>query len=99
MASLREVRTARLLSIRALAQQAGVAPSTVYLIEAGRTTPRFTVIRLAHRQMKRDLIVQVAFKLRSSDQRDHARLGLMTRFLPAQSWRDLDALLNYGRPW
>ena len=45
MASLREVRTARLLSIRALAQQAGVAPSTVYLIEAGRTIPRFTVIR------------------------------------------------------
>ena len=45
MASLREVRAARLLSIRALAQQAGVAPSTVYLIEAGRTTPRFSVIR------------------------------------------------------
>jgi len=45
MGSLREVRTARLLSIRALAQQAGVAPSTVYLIEAGRTIPRFTVIR------------------------------------------------------
>jgi transcriptional regulator with XRE-family HTH domain len=45
MASLRAVRAARLLSIRALAQQAGVAPSTVYLIEAGRTTPRFPVIR------------------------------------------------------
>jgi DNA-binding XRE family transcriptional regulator len=45
VASLREVRAERLLSIRELAQQAGVAPTTVYLIEVGRTTPRFGVIR------------------------------------------------------
>jgi transcriptional regulator with XRE-family HTH domain len=45
MASLRAVRAERLLSIRALAQQAGVAPSTVYLIEAGRSVPRFSVMR------------------------------------------------------
>jgi transcriptional regulator with XRE-family HTH domain len=45
MPSLREVRAARLLSIRELAQQAGVAPSTVYVIEAGRATPRLRVIR------------------------------------------------------
>jgi DNA-binding XRE family transcriptional regulator len=45
MPSLREVRAARLLSIRELAQQAGVAPSTIYLIETDRVTPRPRVIR------------------------------------------------------
>jgi transcriptional regulator with XRE-family HTH domain len=45
VASLRAVRADRLLSIRALAQQAGVAPSTVYLIETGRTVPRLSVVR------------------------------------------------------
>jgi transcriptional regulator with XRE-family HTH domain len=43
--SLREVRAARLVALRELAELAGVAPSTIYLIEAGRTTPRFSVIR------------------------------------------------------
>ena len=42
---LRHVRAERLLSIRELARQASVAPSTVYLIEAGRTTPRPRVVR------------------------------------------------------
>jgi transcriptional regulator with XRE-family HTH domain len=45
VASLRAVRAERLLTIRGLAQQAGVAPSTVYLIEAGRTVPRLSVVR------------------------------------------------------
>ena len=45
MPSLRELRAARLLSIRELAHRAQVAPSTIYLIEAGRTTPRPRVIR------------------------------------------------------
>lgn len=45
MTSLREARADRLLSIRELARQASVAPSTVYLIESGRTTPRPWVAR------------------------------------------------------
>jgi len=43
--SLREVRAERLLSIRELAQLASVAPSTIFLIEAGRTTPHLAVVR------------------------------------------------------
>ncbi len=42
---LREVRAERLLSIRELARLAGVAPSTIYLTEAGRTMPRASVMR------------------------------------------------------
>ena len=43
--SLREVRADGLLSLLELASLADVAPSTIYLIEAGRTTPRLSVIR------------------------------------------------------
>lgn len=43
--SLRAVRAERLLSIRELAQLASVAPSTIFLIEAGRTTPQLAVVR------------------------------------------------------
>lgn len=42
---LRDVRVDALLSMRELARLAGVAPSTIYLIEAGRTTPHPTVMR------------------------------------------------------
>ena len=45
MPSFREMRFARLLTMRELAQRAGVSPSTVYLIEAGRTRPSFRVMR------------------------------------------------------
>jgi DNA-binding XRE family transcriptional regulator len=45
MVSLRELRAERLLSIRELARRASVAPSTIYLIEAGRTIPRQRVAR------------------------------------------------------
>jgi len=45
MATLRELRAERLLSIRDLAQRAHVAPSTVFLIESGRTIPRQRVAR------------------------------------------------------
>jgi transcriptional regulator with XRE-family HTH domain len=44
MPSLREVRVARLLAIRELAQRAGVAASTIYLLEAGRSRPSLRVI-------------------------------------------------------
>jgi DNA-binding XRE family transcriptional regulator len=43
--SLRDVRAERLLSIRELAHLAGVAPSTIYMIEVGRSTPRLGVVR------------------------------------------------------
>jgi len=45
MASLREIRAERLLSIRDLARRASVAPSTIFLIEAGRSIPRQRVAR------------------------------------------------------
>lgn len=49
MVSLREIRAERLLSIRELARQASIAPSTIFLIEAGRTVPSQRVARqIAH---------------------------------------------------
>jgi transcriptional regulator with XRE-family HTH domain len=44
MPTLKEVRAARLLTVRKLAALAGVAPSTIYLIETGQSAPRFVVI-------------------------------------------------------
>jgi DNA-binding XRE family transcriptional regulator len=54
MVSLRTLRAERLLSIRELARQASVAPSTVYLIEAGRTIPRQRVARQIARVLRVD---------------------------------------------
>src|SRR5262249_5577207 len=45
MPTLRELRADRLLSIRELAERAGVAPSSIYLIEVGRVTPRVSMMR------------------------------------------------------
>ena len=42
---LRAVRAERLMSIRELAQRASVAPSTIYMIEAGRSLPQLAVVR------------------------------------------------------
>lgn len=44
MPTLKEARAARLLTVRGLAERAGVAFSTVHLIETGRSVPRFGVI-------------------------------------------------------
>jgi len=44
MVTLKEARAARLLTVRALAERAGVAFSTVHLIETGKSTPRFDAI-------------------------------------------------------
>ena len=44
MPTLREARARRLLSIRALAVKAGVTPSTIVQLEAGRPA-RFTTMR------------------------------------------------------
>ncbi len=43
--ALRTWRAERLRSIRDLARLADVAPSTIYLTEAGRTTPHASVMR------------------------------------------------------
>jgi transcriptional regulator with XRE-family HTH domain len=43
--TLKEARMLRLLSVRKLAEAAGVAPATIYHIEHGRTTPSFRAIR------------------------------------------------------
>ena len=45
MPALREVRVRRLLSMRQLAKVAGVAPTTVYLIESGQRRPHFETMR------------------------------------------------------
>jgi len=54
MVSLRELRAERLLSIRELARRASVAPSTIYLIETGRTIPRQRVARQVARVLRVD---------------------------------------------
>ncbi len=43
--TLAAARARRLLSVRKLAELAGVAPATVYHIEHGRTAPSFRAIR------------------------------------------------------
>ena len=45
MPTLKEARARRLLSMRALAERAGVSPTTVYYAESGRRMPGFRAIR------------------------------------------------------
>lgn len=45
MPTLKEWRARRLLTVRGLAEAAGVAPTTVYLAETGRSAPSFRVVR------------------------------------------------------
>ncbi len=45
MVTLKGARAARLLTMRELAEKAGVAPSSIYLIEHGQSVPRFAMIR------------------------------------------------------
>ncbi len=45
MLTMREARARRVLTVRDLAAAAGLAPTTVYRIEHGISTPRFGVIR------------------------------------------------------
>jgi transcriptional regulator with XRE-family HTH domain len=59
---LRDFRAERLLSLRELAFLAEVAPSTVYLIEAGRSTPRRSVIRLLSAALDVDPMAVTEFR-------------------------------------
>ena len=43
--SLRDHRRTRLMSIRDLAERAGVSPQTIVTIEAGRRPPRYLTMR------------------------------------------------------
>ncbi len=43
--TLRQVRAARMLTVRALAQAAGCSPYTVHQVEMGRRVPQFDTIR------------------------------------------------------
>ena len=45
MATLRELRTRQVLTIRDLAAKAGVATGTIVRIEAGEPAPRFVTMR------------------------------------------------------
>lgn len=45
MVTLKEARAERLLTVRGLAERAGVAFSTVHLVETGKSVPRFEVIQ------------------------------------------------------
>ena len=45
MPPLREIRADQVLTIRELAQRAGVAPRSIFSIEARRTTPRMATMR------------------------------------------------------
>ena len=45
MKALREARAERLLTLRDLADRAGVAFSTIHLIENGTSVPRLSVVR------------------------------------------------------
>ena len=54
MATLREERVRRLLTVRSLAERAGVAPTTVHLIETGRRRPQFLTIERLSRALEID---------------------------------------------
>jgi transcriptional regulator with XRE-family HTH domain len=66
---LRDVRAERLLSLRMLARLADVAPSTIYLTEAGRTTPQLSVIRRLAEALEVDPRAVIEFRRAI---RDHA---------------------------
>jgi DNA-binding XRE family transcriptional regulator len=60
--SLRVIRAERLLSIRELGLLAGVAPSTIYMIESGRSTPRPSVVRCICDALQVDAMAVTEFR-------------------------------------
>ncbi|MGE3268360.1 MAG: helix-turn-helix transcriptional regulator [Chloroflexota bacterium] len=60
---LRDIRNWRRLTMRGLAQHAGVAPSTIYMIEAGRSTPHLSVVRRIAEVLDVDAQAIIEFRL------------------------------------
>ena len=54
MPTLKEARARRLLSVRGLAERAGVSPTTVYYAENGRRMPGFRAIRVISAALEMD---------------------------------------------
>jgi transcriptional regulator with XRE-family HTH domain len=61
--TLREERVRRLLTVRSLAEQAGVAPTTVHLIETGRRRPQFLTIERLSRTLAIDPMEVTEFRI------------------------------------
>jgi transcriptional regulator with XRE-family HTH domain len=75
VASLRDERIKRLLSVRALAELAGVAPTTVHLIETGQRRPQFLTIHRISEAMGVDPLEVQEFRsvLEATQQRESGR--------------------------
>ena len=62
MGTLREERVRHLLTVRSLAERAGVAPTTVHLIETGRRRPQFLTIERLSRALAIDPMEVTEFR-------------------------------------
>jgi transcriptional regulator with XRE-family HTH domain len=78
MVALRILRAERLLSIRELARRASVAPSTIFLIESGRTIPRQRVARQIAEVLRID-------PMEVDELRRRAEVTKLSRHRPASS--------------
>jgi transcriptional regulator with XRE-family HTH domain len=80
MLTLREARARRLLTLRDLAEQAGVALSTLYEIEHGKVRPGFRVMRAVSHALGHEPadITEFAEAIAAASQRSQPRKGAAT---------------------
>jgi transcriptional regulator with XRE-family HTH domain len=80
MVTLREARATRLLTVRGLAERAGVAFSTVHLIETGKSVPHFDAIQKlsAALDMEPTEIAEFAAAIEAVGQGKGAAVALVT---------------------